>query len=149
MATGRKLNYSVLVIDDSDDDGKLLEFAMQQLDRFRLIGRLTDGEEAMAYLKGDGRFADRQAYPFPDLLLLDLRMPRVDGFQILQWLHHQSFPRLQIVVLSGSDYCVDMDRALALGAHYFCTKPMELHKQVAMLQALEQKIQLRTSRKQL
>src|SRR5262249_49801142 len=114
-------SFLVLMVDDSDDDGALTEFAFQKLSQFRLLGRASDGNQAMAYLKGEGRYGDRDRYPFPDVLLLDLRMPRVDGFEVLEWLKKQSFPHLQIIVLSGSDYDDDIGRAMRLGAHYYRT----------------------------
>ncbi len=62
----------------------------------------------MAYLKGEGQYTDRQKFPFPDLLLLDLKMPGVDGFEVLRWLRTQSFPELVVIVLSGSERQEDM-----------------------------------------
>jgi CheY-like chemotaxis protein len=129
--------YRVLMVDDSEDDGRLLELAFQKLDQFRLLGRAVDGNQAIAYLKGEGKYANRAWYPFPDVLLLDLRMPRVDGFDVLEWLRNQSFPDLRIIVLSGSDYTDDIGRALELGAHFYRTKPLRFDQQIAMLKGLE------------
>src|SRR5436309_299054 len=101
MSTPRA-KHLVLVADDSEDDGLLLQMAFEKLDGLRLVGRADDGEELQAYLKGAGKFADRVRYPFPDILLLDLGMPRISGFDILKWLSTQSFSNLKVVVLSGS-----------------------------------------------
>src|SRR6266496_1376929 len=68
MASTQKANYSVLVVDDSDDDGTLLELAFQKLDRFHLLGRAGDGVQAIAYLKGEGKYSNRHRHPFPDVL---------------------------------------------------------------------------------
>jgi len=133
-------SYFVLMVDDSDDDGALTEFAFQKLKQFRLVGRATDGNQAIAYLKGEGHYANRLLHPFPDVLLLDLRMPRVDGFEVLSWLKTQSFSDLKIIVLSGSDYVDDIGRALELGAHYYLTKPLQFDHQVDMLRSLEESV---------
>jgi CheY-like chemotaxis protein len=111
--------------------------AFGQLDRLRLLPRMTDGEETIAYLKGDGKYADRRKYPLPDLLLLDLKMPRLDGFQVLQWLRANPFPRLVVAVLSGSDDPEQMAQALDLGAHFFHTKELGNGAQLAALRALQ------------
>ena len=132
--------YRVLMVDDSEDDGRLLELAFQKLEQFRLLGRAVDGNQAIAYLKGEGKYANRAWYPFPDVLLLDLRMPRVDGFDVLEWLRNQSFPDLRIIVLSGSDYTDDIGRALELGAHFYRTKPLRFDQQIAMLKGLEENV---------
>jgi CheY-like chemotaxis protein len=137
MARALKPQYLVLLAEDSEDDGLLLEMAFGQLDRLRLLPRMTDGEETIAYLKGDGKYADRRKYPLPDLLLLDLKMPRLDGFQVLQWLRANPFPRLVVAVLSGSDDPEQMAQALDLGAHFFHTKELGNGAQLAALRALQ------------
>jgi CheY-like chemotaxis protein len=91
----------------------------------------------MAYLKGEGDFGNRRKHPLPNVLLLDLRMPRVDGFDVLEWLRTQSFPHLRVVVFSGSDCRADVEKALGMGAHFYRTKPLRFDEQVSMLKALE------------
>jgi CheY-like chemotaxis protein len=126
-----------VLADDSEDDALLLELAFQKLEHFRLVRRAMDGRQTIAYLRGEGEFADRNKHPFPHLLLLDLRMPRGDGFDVLRWLRAQSFSQLQVAVLSGSAYEVDRRRALRMGANYYLTKPMRFEEQVEMLKQLE------------
>jgi CheY-like chemotaxis protein len=141
MATAQhKRTYHVLVVDDSEDDGHLLELAFQKLDHFRLVDRAMDGQQAIAYLQGEGAYENRCKHPFPDVLLLDLRMPRVDGFDVLNWLRAQSFPHLQVIVLSGSDYTADVNKALCMGAHFYRTKQLRFDEQVAMLRSLEHEV---------
>lgn len=137
MATARQARYLAVLADDSEDDGMLLELAFQRLEHFRLIRHAMDGRQTIAYLRGEGEFADRQKHPFPHLLLLDLRMPRGDGFDVLRWLRDQSFPHLRVAVFSGSAYEADRRRALRMGAHYFLTKPLRFDDQVEMLRQLE------------
>src|SRR5256885_5222922 len=121
MARAQKTQYLVLLADDSEDDGLLLEMAFGGLDRLRLLPRMGDGHQTIAYLNGDGKYADRRKYPFPDLLLLDLKMPRMDGFQVLEWLRSHPFPDLVVSVLSGSDSASDVYKAMATEAHPFQT----------------------------
>src|SRR5882724_7826327 len=101
MARSQKAEYLVLLAEDSEDDGLLLEMAFGQLDRLRLLPRMSDGAQTIAYLNGDGKYSDRRHYPLPGLLLLDLRMPGVDGCQVLEWLRTNPLPKLVVAVLSG------------------------------------------------
>jgi len=137
MATALKARYLAVLADDSEDDGLLLELAFQKLQHFRLVRRAMDGRQTIAYLRGEGEFSDRDKHPFPHLLLLDLRMPRADGFDVLRWLRAQSFSQLQVVVLSGSAYDVDRRRALRMGADFYLVKPLRFEEQIEMLKQLE------------
>jgi two-component system response regulator len=137
MATAIKARYLAILADDSEDDGMLLELAFQKLEHFRLVRHAMDGDQTIAYLRGEGEFGDRHKHPFPHLLLLDLRMPRGDGFDVLGWLRGQSFPNLQVAVFSGSAYEADKRKALRMGAHYYLTKPLRFEEQIEMLKQLE------------
>jgi CheY-like chemotaxis protein len=140
MARAHKSEYLVLLADDSEDDGLLLEMAFGKLDRLRLLQRMEDGEQTIGYLRGDGKYADRRRYPLPDLLLLDLNMPRVDGFQVLEWLRANPFPKLVVAVLSGSGQTEEVAQAMDLGAHFFHTKELGSGHQLIALRALEQHV---------
>src|SRR6185295_13358241 len=92
--------------------------------RLQLIWRGEDGNQAIEYLSASGRFADRNQYPWPDLLVLDLKMPNRDGFEVLQWM--QGKPNMPlVVVLSSSDLPADKLRAAQLGATMYQPKPFE------------------------
>ena len=71
----------VLVVDDSENDRFFIRRAIERFPRFQIVGELTDGEEAVEYLSGRGLFADRRKHPIPDLMVLDLKMPRRTGFR--------------------------------------------------------------------
>lgn len=130
--------YKVLVADDSTDDRFLLQSAMRRATRLRVVGEVADGSEVIAYLKGRDAYADRARYPLPDLLLLDLKMPQMDGFEVLEWMRTQPFPALTVVVLTDSMQAEHIKRALDLGADLFQVKPRANPEREAMVVALEE-----------
>ena len=97
------------------------------------MGEVGDGEKAIDYLAGNGGFSDRGKYPFPDVVLLDLKMPRKTGFEVLQWLQTQTFDGPYIVVLSGSALPEDVARSTALGAGAYFKKKALKEEQEAMV----------------
>jgi len=121
--------YSVLVVDDSEDDRLFLRRAVAQFPRFKIVHELEDGVDAVAYLQAEGPYHDRRRYPLPDLVLLDLKMPLMTGYDVLRWLQSQCFPSIMVLVLSGSDLQQDVDISLALGAHGYWTKTASPEKQ--------------------
>lgn len=130
--------YHVLVADDSTDDRFLLQSAMRRVTRLRIVAEVSDGSEVIAYLKGADAYADRQRYPLPDLLLLDLKMPQMDGFEVLEWMKSRSFPGLTVVVVTDSMQAEHIKRALDLGADLFQVKPRANPEREAMVLALEE-----------
>ena len=122
-------NYSVLVVDDSEDDRFFLKKAIAQFPRFKILHELADGTDVVAYLTGNGQYGDRKTYPWPDLLLLDLKMPYMTGYEVLRWLKSQSFPSITVIVLSGSVLQQDVEASLALGAHGYWSKTANAEKQ--------------------
>lgn len=128
---------TVLVADDDADDISLLKraFLRAGLDVHLKVAR--DGEEVIQYLHGDAAYADRDEFPMPRLLLLDLKMPRTDGFEVLEWVRKQSdLRRLLVVVMTSSDEPQDVDRAYDLGANSFLRKPDDFTNLVKMSQKL-------------
>ena len=118
----------ILLAEDSDDDVLTLRRALRHAGVDVPLQVVSDGNEAIAYLRGVGKFQNRAEYPLPDLFLLDLKMPRCDGFDVLQWVRQQpSLAPLRIIVLTGSDETLDVNRAYALGANSFLTKPVDLY----------------------
>jgi len=85
------------------------------------------GNEAVAYLRGDGPHADRARFPFPALVLLDLNMPGMNGFEVLAWIREQpALKQLPVHILSASSRVNDRERALQLGADSYLVKPTNL-----------------------
>jgi len=126
------------MVDDSEDDCLLLKMALSRTNRLHFIGSLSDGEELVSYLTGKGKYSDREQYPVPHLLLLDLMMPRKNGFEVLEWLRQQQFEEMLVVVLSGSDQSQDIQRAMALGADYYHAKEGSPLKRLELVKQLEE-----------
>ena len=128
----------ILIAEDNDDHVVLLRRALKKGAILNPIFVVNDGEEVVAYLKGEGRFADRYEYPLPGLLLLDLKMPKKNGFEVLQWIRQQPFlKRLRVVVLTTSDNPSDIDRAYELGANSFIVKPLEQQQFLEVTEAIK------------
>ena len=125
--------YSILLADDSDDDRLFVRRALRKNPRFILAGEVGDGEAAIAWLSGAGEYKNREKHPFPDVLLLDLKMPRMTGHEVLAWLQTQTLPELCVVVLSGSFLPRDIAQSRALGAHAYFKKDATEEQQRAML----------------
>ena len=134
--------YSVLLADDSDDDRMLFSLALRKLPGMRLVGIAHDGDQAIAYLEGRGEFADRQQHPYPDIVFLDLKMPRVTGFEVLSWLQDKQ-PKPFISVFSGSELEGDVKRAYALGADTYKVKPSNSDAYVGVLKTVEEQFRAR------
>jgi len=116
---------TVLHIDDDPNDTELLRAATRQAHAPFDLQNVEDGEKAMAYLNGAGIYSDRRRYPLPALVLLDLKMPRATGFELLRWIRqHPKLNRLPVVVLSGSELHADIRRAYDHGANSYLIKPL-------------------------
>src|SRR5689334_12002269 len=108
----------ILVVEDDPNDVLLIQRAFRKAglkNELRIVG---DGEEAIAYLKGEGEFCKRDRFPLPFMILLDLKMPGTDGFEVLQWIRRTpNVRRCLVVVLTSSNRQGDVDKAYELGAN--------------------------------
>lgn len=130
----------VLVAEDDDNDVILLKRALAKAGVVNPIHVVRDGEEAVAYLSGVGDFSDRTRHPLPDLLLVDLKMPKMDGFEVISWVRKQSqLSALPIVVLTSSNAPRDEEKAIQLGANSFLTKQVEFAHAVELLKDVRDK----------
>jgi len=129
--------HVVLLADDDPNDVFLLQRAFQKTNIANPLRVVRDGEEAMAYLSGQDQYADRQRHPLPVLLLLDLKMPRKSGFEVLRWLRQQAgLKRLPVVVLTSSNQSPDINKAFDLGANSYIVKPGGFDSLVEMVKNL-------------
>jgi CheY-like chemotaxis protein len=131
------LEQPILIVEDNSNDRILLQRAFRRARLANPLHMVTDGEEAIAYLLGEGRFADREANPFPILVLLDLKLPRRSGLEVLQWMReHPTFRRLPVVVLTSSKEQSDINLAYDLGANSYLTKPVEFDALIELVSTL-------------
>jgi CheY-like chemotaxis protein len=127
----------ILLIEDNADDVALFERAWARAHLLAPLHILADGEQAISYLAGASPYTDRLRYPLPGVLLLDLKLPRKSGFEVLAWLRQQpSLQRLPAVVFTSSQQSTDIDRAYALGANSYLVKPVRSKDLVEMVQGL-------------
>jgi CheY-like chemotaxis protein len=118
------MSKRVLIAEDDPSDVFLLKRAFTLAQVPATLHFVRDGQEAIDYLEGDSEFQDRTKYPLPDLMLLDLKMPRLNGFDVLTWLRRQpGLKRLLVTVLTSSDQPDDINRAYDLGANSYLLKP--------------------------
>src|SRR4051794_22851789 len=128
----------VLLVEDRDDDVLIVRRAFEKLGLPNPIKVVTDGDQAISYLAGTAVYADRKLYPMPGLVLLDLKMPVRDGFEVLEWIRSQpGISGLPVVVLTTTDAIKDVSRAYAAGANSFLVKPMEFEQYMGLLQTLK------------
>jgi CheY-like chemotaxis protein len=119
------------LVEDREDDITLIQRAFRQSYLNNPLHVVRDGEQAIAYLAGTGKFASRDEFPLPDLILLDLKMPRMDGFDVLSWLRQQDdIGRIPVIVLTSSDNLRDVNRAYSLGANTFLVKPIDFQNYI-------------------
>src|SRR3954447_783656 len=117
----------ILVAEDDPNDLELLKHVASDNGVQVDFQPVHDGEQVINYLRGEGEFRDRARHPIPDILVLDLKMPRVNGFEVLEWLRQQpGVARIPVVVLSGSGLETDIEEAYRLGANTYFTKPGQI-----------------------
>lgn len=130
----------VLWAEDSDDDAFLMERAFRTAELPDLLFRVPDGLQATKYLSGFEPFSDRQQYPYPSLLLLDIKMPFMSGFDVLAWKNSKpEFQELPVIVLTSSEMSRDIEEAFRLGASEYLVKPSTFEKLVEQVKQLHAK----------
>jgi len=127
---------TILQVDHDVNDIFMLRHAMKKVGVTNPIQVVTNGQEAIDYLQGAGKFCDRERFPFPCLLLMDLKLPYVMGLNVLRWIRTQPGPPLIVVMLTASAEDADIAEAYRLGANAFLTKPSEASKLEDMVKAI-------------
>ena len=130
---------TILHVEDDPNDTLLFQHACQKAGIDCNLQNVEDGEQAITYLRGAEQFADRGRYPIPTLVLLDLKMPRVNGFDVLAWMRSDRQLRaMPVVVLSSSNHDADVKRAYDLGANSYLVKPVGFESLVEIAKSLNQ-----------
>jgi CheY-like chemotaxis protein len=124
---------NVLIVDDSSDDVLILTRALSKCPVPPFVQAVYDGSQAIYYFEGKGPFADRKEFPIPDLIILDLKMTRVNGFEFLEWLGTHKEHRPLVIILSGSALRADKEKALQLGAREYHVKQPDQADTIEML----------------
>jgi DNA-binding response OmpR family regulator len=128
---------TILHVEDDPNDTLLFQHACRKAGVAFDLQAVHDGDQAMAYLRGTNDFSDRQKHPMPKLILLDLKMPRVSGFDVLTWLRSETFlNQVPVVVLTSSNHDADVKRAYDLGAKSYLVKPVGFDALVDLVKTL-------------
>lgn len=112
-----------LLVEDNEDDAFFMRRAFKEAGLQNPLHVVTSGEEAIEYLAGQNAFADRSEFPLPDMILLDLKMPGLGGFEVLSWIRQEQKSRVPIAILTSSPEAIDRKRAAELGADCYLLKP--------------------------
>jgi CheY-like chemotaxis protein len=114
----------VLMIEDEESDAILVQRALCKEQINNLVRVVPDGVEAVKYMRGEGIYQDRSEYPLPGVILIDMKMPRKNGLEVLEWLrHYPESSAIPIIILSGSQEANDVTKAYQMGANAFMAKP--------------------------
>jgi two-component system response regulator len=131
-------HQTILHVEDTPEDVFLLQYAFTRAEITNPMQVAANGQEAIDYLTGAGKYADRQKFPLPGLVLLDLKLPIKMGLEVLEWIRSQpAFKSLVVIVLSSSIYEGDIKRAYELGANAFLVKPSDTHVTLDMCKAFK------------
>jgi CheY-like chemotaxis protein len=126
----------ILMAEDSEDDRFMYGRALEKIG-FKHVRFVHDGEEAIAYLRGEGKYGDRAAFPFPSWLILDLKMPRKGGFEVMEWIKsHPDCSVIPTMIMSSSMIPADVRRAYLLGVNTFFSKPHSQAELIALFKSI-------------
>jgi CheY-like chemotaxis protein len=132
------MTRTILLVDDDENDVLVMTMAMKKVGMPCPIRVAKDGRDAQDYLSGAGKFADRSEYPLPCLMLVDLKLPRIMGLEVLRWLRERpEFDSTIVLVLSSSPMPDDIDRAYHLRANAYLVKPSGFENLQLMAQAIK------------
>ncbi len=120
-------DYTILLVEDEENDALLLKRAFRKNNILNPVQWVKDGLEAVDYLRGHDKYANRELYPFPEVVLLDLKMPRMNGLELLAWIRdHPHTKVIPTIVMTSSGEESDIEKAYRLGANTYMIKPSDL-----------------------
>jgi CheY-like chemotaxis protein len=129
---------ALLVVEDDSNDVFFIRRGLAKAGVSEDVREARDGEEALAYLRGEGPYADRARFPLPSLILLDLKLPKRSGLEVLDWLRGgpDGLREIPVIVLTSSKQKCDMDRAAELGIVAYHIKPVGYQQFVSQVEAI-------------
>ncbi len=117
--------FTVLLVEDDLNDIFLVKRAFKMARVQNPLQVVTDGQDAISYLRGEGKYSDRETYSLPKLMVMDIKMPRKDGFEVLDWIKQDPLlRRIPVIIVSSSDNPSDINHAYELGANAYMVKPV-------------------------
>jgi CheY-like chemotaxis protein len=132
-------DFCILCVDDNEDDLCLIRYAAQRAQLADCLHTVNSGSQAVDYLQGHSQFSDRQKFPLPKVVLLDLRMPRMNGLEVLHWLRSQpDLVGIVVIIFSASAHPDDIKQAWEQGANAFVQKPSTQAELVRLLRLLKE-----------
>ena len=128
----------LLLVEDDPNDVFFFKHALDHAGVRHRLYVVEDGQVAIDYLAGTGKFSDRDQHPFPSMVILDLKMPRKTGMEVLEWIRQQrKFRGLPVIIFTSSAHRLDVERAYDLGANAFVVKPPDVDKRIEFAKCLE------------
>lgn len=128
----------ILLVEDDYNDVLLIQRAFRKANIKPSVSTVSDGDEAVLYLQGKEKYADRAQYPLPLLILLDLKLPRRSGLEVLAWIRQQpKLKRLLVIVLTSSQEDSDLTQAYDLGANSYLVKPLDFQELVRLVELID------------
>jgi len=130
---------TILLVEDEPNDVLLIERAFRKTGMRYPLRAVEDGENALAYLLGEPPYDDREEYPFPAMVLLDLNLPKKSGLEILEEIRGHENPDIRevpVIMLTSSKSGVNVDRATDLGANFYLVKPVKFEEYLDMAKAI-------------
>ncbi|MGP1375239.1 MAG: response regulator [Almyronema sp.] len=130
--------HSILLVEDDSNDILFVERAFRQVNAVNPIQIVKDGDAAVDYLAGVGAYIDRDRYPLPALILLDLKLPRRSGVEVLAWIKQQpGLKRIPVVILTSSRENLDVERSYDLGVSSYLVKPVSFKALAKMIATVD------------
>lgn len=127
----------ILLVEDDSNDILFIQRAFRRSKLENSMQIVRDGDEAVAYLSGKGQYANRNLYPLPGMILLDLKLPRRSGLEVLEWLREQPvIKRIPVVILTSSKENIDVNRAYDIGVNSYLLKPVNYNALNDMIETL-------------
>ena len=133
------MHPTILIAEDSESDRMLIQLGFEKAKFPFVLQFVPDGICATEYLDGVGIYANRTTFPLPSVLLTDLKMPRMDGFELLEWARHQkTWKNLPVIVVTGSNQTEDWHHAMEIGANSYVVKDLLMRPPPSLFEAILQ-----------